>query len=377
MTNDPLVNVTRVLATAISDPGDVSELPPARDEAIGKLADALRARAQARKRRRIVASFAVAAAVLGFVGAGVLGSRHTPIAITELGRVSEPAAALTVVRDGHLASLGASGEVAEGTELRTPAQAEARLDFTSGTKVTIGGGTHLRLVEQSKKKRFALESGSFSAKVMKLGPDERFVVSTSDAEVEVHGTEFRVSVVEPNPSCGDGTPTRLQVTEGVVAIRHAGVETLVTAGGTWPRCDVVGAGPPSREPGEASDKKNEASGVATSASAANARAITTRPAPPAVQAAAASSQLAEQNALYRQAKLERQEGRPTAAIATLDQLITTYPQAPLLEDARLEKMRILATTDPARASAAARDYLLRYPRGFGRAEAAALVSGSP
>jgi hypothetical protein len=74
---------------------------------------------------------------------------------------------------------------------------------------------------------------------------------------------------------------------------------------------------------------------------------------------------------------ERHEGRPDAAVATLDQLLTTYPEGPLGESARLQRMRILATTDRARASAAASDYVQRYPRGFGRAEAEGLIRGTP
>ena len=275
-------------------------------------------------------------------------------------------AALTVVRDGHAASLGADAPVAEGSELRTPPEAEARLDFASGTKVTVGRGTYVRLVEQTKRKRFALETGSFSAKVAKLGPDERFVVTTSDSEIEVRGTEFRVSVVPPEAACGDRTPTRLEVAEGVVAVRHAGVETLVRAGERWPACAVVKSSttalPPEPTTGRA-DGSDDAERAGT---------YRARPAPAATPTA---SSLVEQNELYGQALNAKRAGRPEAALQSLDRLLASYPEGPLSESARLQRMRIIATTDRPRAGAAAREYLQRYPQGFGRAEAEALAAG--
>lgn len=366
MTHDPLLDVTRLLSEAVRDPGDVGTVPAARNEAIDELAEALRARARARRRRRIVGSLAVAAGAAALVGAGVFAARHEPTAAsTELGHVHEPTGAVTVVQNGHAATLGADAVIAEGSELRTPAGAEARLDFASGTRVTIGGETHVRLVEQSKKKRFALEAGSISAKVAKLRSGERFVVATSDTEIEVHGTEFRVSVVKADPSCGAGTPTRLLVTEGVVAVRHAGVESLVAAGETWPRCrEPSSAVAPNAPPPPASD------GNAAPPPVPHPAVVHRPPAP----AASAGTPLAEQNELYREAMRLKQEGRPAAAIATLDRLVERYPHGPLSESARLQRMRILATTERARAATAAKDYLERHPDGFGRTEAEALLA---
>lgn len=375
MTHDPLVDVTRLLSEAVRDPGDVTAVPVARDEAIERLAGALRARARARRRRRIFGSLAIAASAAGLVGAGIFAERHDhDAARSELGRVHEPAGAVTVVHGGRAASLGADALVAEGSELRTPANAQARLDFASGTKVTLGGETHVRLVEQSKKKRFALEAGSIAAKVAKLGHGERFVVATSDSEIEVHGTEFRVSIVEPEPSCGGGTPTRLQVTEGIVAVRHAGVETLVLAGETWPRCDApisAAALPPGR-----SESPRIVAGDRSGAPPSTHSVVAHQPSPsPAAPASPARSPLTEQNDLYSQAMREKQEGLSAAAIATLDQLLEKYPHGPLSESARLQRMRILGATDRTRAVGAATEYLERYPSGFGRAEAEALAAG--
>jgi ferric-dicitrate binding protein FerR (iron transport regulator) len=377
MTRDPLVDVTRLLSESVRDAGDVGTLPEARSEAIAKLADALRARARARRRRRLLGAVALVAAVAVMIGGGVVAFRreHSFAGGADLGRLQQPVGSLSVERDGHPSTLGASGVVPEGTDLRTPANAEARLDFLSGTRLVIGGGTHVRLLEQSKRKRFALEAGSLSAKVAKLARDERFVVATTDAEIEVRGTEFRVSVVAPDPACGEGTPTRLEVAEGVVSVRHAGSETLVAAGEVWPRCRVVGiagASPPAPEP-----PRDVRPAAASARSSAPAPIVTHPPAASEPTVTASNTPLAEQNDLYSRAMQERREGRADAAVASLDRLIATYPDGPLSESARLQRMRILAAIDRDRAASAARDYLQHHPAGFGRAEAEALASGPP
>src|SRR4029079_10605942 len=123
----------------------------------------------------------------------------------------------------------------------TAGASEAHLDFDSGTRVTLGSAGRVRLVEQSQSKRFALEAGSFFAKVARLAVDERFVVATPDAEVEVRGTAFRVTIVPGNAACAGGTPTRLDCSEGVVVVRHAGAEVRVGAGERWPACDPASA----------------------------------------------------------------------------------------------------------------------------------------
>src|SRR4029079_18734675 len=98
----------------------------------------------------------------------------------------------------------------------TAGASEAHLDFDSGTRVTLGSAGRVRLVEQSQSKRFALEAGSFFAKVARLAVDERFVVATPDAEVEVRGTAFRVTIVAGDAGCGEGTPPPLDMSKRLV-----------------------------------------------------------------------------------------------------------------------------------------------------------------
>jgi hypothetical protein len=366
VTHDPLAQMTQLLRGEIADHDYVATIPAGRDEAIAKLQQALHARAAQNRRRRFVSRLALAAGVIAVVGGGTLAARHYG-ASSELGRMRDPD--VTAMRDGHAETLGAGARVAEGTELRTPPGGEAHLDFDSGTHVTLGADARLRLVEQSKKKRFSLETGSMFAKVAKLGADERFVVATPDAEIEVRGTAFRVSVVDGDPTCEGGTPTRLEVTEGTVVVRHAGSESRVTAGGRWPSCparaNVAVAAPPPVAP-------------QTLAAAGSVPTVAPVPLPvPAPTAVATSSRLSEQNDMFERAMRAKRDGHTSQALAGFDAFLAKYPGSPLAEGAATERMRLLATTDPSRAASAARDYLKRWPRGVARAEAEGLAAASP
>lgn len=354
MTHDPLERATRLLRDATLDVGDVGALPPERDEAIERLAEAMRRTARARRRRRLFGALAVAAAAAVGLGAAHRLARSGEPALAEAGpdlaRVHAASGLSVVLGDGRVERPAEGARLAEGAELRTSAGAEARLEFDGGTHLALRGGSRMRLVEQREKKRFALEEGSLFAQVHKLGPADRFVVATPDTEIEVRGTAFRVSLVAPDPGCGAGTPTRLEVVEGVVAVRHGGVETRVARGGSWPRC-----APP------------------TPAAAATAL-EPPRPAATHAAHAASSSHLAEQNDLFDRAMRDKREGRPADALATLDRLLAAYPDGPLAESAGVERMRLFAASGDPRAKDAARAYLRRFPRGFARAEAETLAS---
>jgi ferric-dicitrate binding protein FerR (iron transport regulator) len=393
MTPDPLDRATSMLKDVVADVGDVDALPAGRDAAVARLADALRARARLQRRKRAVYTVAIAAGLALVIGGGVGMARHagssgsSGVASTgapgerDLGRV-EDARGVTVLRDGHTEAIGGGARVAEGTELRTSPSSEARLDFDSGTRVTIGGSARVRLVEQSQRKRFALEAGSLFAKVAKLGADERFVVATPDAEVEVRGTAFRVSIVPPDRACQDGTPTRLDVVEGVVVIRHGGIEHRVAAGEHWPACGASGSVSAS-----GSVVTSAGNGAGTSAAIPAIPAIPVGALPPSapaqqpavsgLSAPEASSRLAEQNDLFDDAMRLKRSGDTTGAVAKLDRLLALYPSGPLSESAAAERMRLLASTDRARAAVAAREYLRRHPRGFARAEAESIAASAP
>lgn len=372
MTPDPLDRVTQMLREAIAETGDVDTPPAAREVAIEQLADALRARARTRRRKRVLSTMAVAAGfALLFVGGAWIARSATSSGATarDLGRVPDSTGSATALRGGHSGTLGSGSPVAQGTELRTSASSETHLDFDSGTRVTLGGAARVRLAEQGRRKRFALEAGSLVARVAKLAADERFVVTTPDAEVEVRGTAFRVTIVTPDLACAAGSPTRVEVTEGVVVVRHAGAEQLVAAGERWPAaCE----GQPAAQPMATATPTATAMTATATGPSAPSTAVVWRGGAASPEA---SSRLAEQNDIFDEAMRMKRQGDTGAALASLDRLLTSYPSGPLSESASAERMRLLARTDKTAASAAASEYLRRHPRGFARAEAEAIAAG--
>ena len=62
------------------------------------------------------------------------------------------------------------------------------------------------------------------------------------------------------------------------------------------------------------------------------------------------------------------------ALSLFERFMRDYPDASLFESALVHKMRLLAATaDPLGASASASQYLARFPDGFARDEARALL----
>jgi ferric-dicitrate binding protein FerR (iron transport regulator) len=74
--------------------------------------------------------------------------------------------------------------------------------------------------------RVELREGRVELDVRPLLSDERFLVATADAEVEVRGTVFDVEAHE-------GRLVRVEVLEGKVIVRHGGKGTLVRTGEAW------------------------------------------------------------------------------------------------------------------------------------------------
>jgi ferric-dicitrate binding protein FerR (iron transport regulator) len=87
-----------------------------------------------------------------------------------------------------------------------------------------------------------------------------------------------------------------------------------------------------------------------------------------------TSTLADQNALLQSALDSRRHNDDAAAIASLDKLISKYPGSPLIQDARVERMRAYERSGRhAEAVAEAGRYLADFPSGYARDEAKALV----
>jgi ferric-dicitrate binding protein FerR (iron transport regulator) len=368
--------------------------PPARPptatqraRALALMASEVRAQALHRRRRRLLgASFggvalAAAAAVAWF------GFHHASPS-------PKSAWARTVRGDTHLIHAGSnapmeSATLTPGDHVVTGADGRATLTLSTGTHVAVAEATDVELVSQGETQLFSLRGGEITLDVAKLAAGERFLVRTGDAEIEVRGTSFTVSIVPPDATCGDGSPTRLAVAEGVVVIRVAGNEEKIVAGDHWPHGCATASDAPA--PATTTAKTIATASPATTITIAPASTTNGAPSPLAIAkpkttsnvaspspvgttTAAPGSVLAAQNDLFAVATDAKQRGDVAGAIAGYERYLAKYPGSGLAESATVERMRLIAKIAPDRGAVAARAYLARYPNGFARAEAEKLAA---
>jgi hypothetical protein len=293
-----------------------------------------------------------------------------------------------------------------GDQVFAPLTALVRLGDTAGTQLALEPGGMLTVLESTATRRFALRRGAVEARVRKLMPGERFIIETADAEIEVHGTEFRVAVGEPEsvPCAGVGpkasVATRVAVTGGVVSVKWSGDEQRLRPGDEWPRrCAEARTQPVPDDGASARAGKVAAAPIMPRAESlppsrpsghhASAGSTGPRPAAPALAGDGAAdlraprkdvpaSELAAQNDLFIAAVRARRAGENARALALFERFMREYPDASLFESALVQRMRLLAaTSDLAAATASARQYLARFPDGFARDEARALLGTRP
>jgi hypothetical protein len=357
--------------------------PPADERRlVAAVEQALRARA---RRRALVrgaagATFAAAAGLIVAAGLRLYGDHAASTALD--GASPRAPRALTVLGTGD--ATGSEGQsvtlkrgmpIGVGLTLRAPSSGEVRVGTADGTSLALEAGGELTVTEAGATQRFALKSGAVSVRVSRLFAGERFIVDTSDAEIEVHGTTFRVAVVPGDASCGGGATTRVSVVDGVVRVRAGGQEVSVPAGGAWPEgCDVERLHAEHRAGGHARSHHAHTAPAETAAMAEPeaAPAVDLPPAPPAVPA----SSLAAENDLFAAAVHAKKQGRLDEAARLFGDLVTSHPSSPLVESALVQRMKVLATIDPPAGARAAAAYLERYPSGFARPEAQALAARS-
>ena len=341
--------------------------PEERARAIAAVAQAITTRARRRRAAwRAWGTVAAAAAVAGvFAGSHLL--RHVgapaPSSVASSGGpeiIVHPAAGgASVLVSGAEAPLVEGRSLTVGSRIVTPPDGRATLSFSTGTSVSLGEGADLTVGGEGGSQVLRLAGGFVDLHVAKLANGQRFVVDTPDAEVEVRGTQFRIALAVPDPECGGGTPTRVTVAEGVVVVRHAGVESRVAAGERWPAACAR---------------------LSVSASAAND--APPAPTPPSKRQlgdrrATPVSALTEQNDLFAEAAAAKHGGDVSGAVVAFDRLLAKYPAGLDAESAFVERMRLLRATASGRAIATARQYLARYPTGFARTEAETIVAGLP
>jgi hypothetical protein len=340
-------------------------LPEERQRAILLVEQAIRRK----NRRRFATRFALAAAAVAVLGVGLgrlalhrelpLAARpaapHLPSAVTVVGHPTGGGA--TVVETGTPAPLTDGRSLAPGSRILARADGHVVLSVSTGTRLTVEEGGDVSIVDSGPNEVFAVRAGAVRAEVAKLHAGQRFIIRSPDAEVEVRGTSFRVAVAEADPACEGGTVTRVSVFEGVVSVRHAGQEARIAAGESWPNGCVA---------------KREATGVHAVKGHVAARAVepTTEDSAGVEQT---SSDLREQNDCMARAFAAKRRGAAREAIEGFETFAARYPTSSLVENALVQRMQLLRTVDPQRAAKAAEQYLARYPKGFARSEAQAIL----
>jgi len=334
-------------------------------------------RALAQRRQRLVlrkvalGTVALSAAAALALAVGPWRRSASPPATLASRSPSHPFSILGTAQVGGGPAASSRSALGTGISLQAPDSAPVRIGSADGTILTLEARGELSVVDQSATRRFALRHGAVRAQVAHLHDGERFLIATDDAEVEVHGTVFRVALADGDPGCEEGRRTRVSVTEGVVSVRAGGRETLVAAGDSWPACarpatapvaDVSPAAAPPAHP------------LAVSGAAGR------RPLP-ALQTPQASARqtagLSLANDLFAAAVRAKREHRTDEAVRLFARLIEVAPDGPLAEGATAQKMKLLAATDPQAGRRAAADYLARYPDGFARADARRLAGNGP
>jgi hypothetical protein len=260
------------------------------------------------------------------------------------------------IHGGDEQPLSVTVPVAPGDRVVARPSSNARIKLSTGTTLLIEEGGDLSIVEQASNQVFSLAVGAMRADVAKLAQGQRFVIRTPDAELEARGTSFRVARVGA-PSCEAGLTTKLSVYEGRVVARVRDREVSVGPGEEWTAaCEALA--PPAAAPDRPPSSP-------TPADAPSARSV---PQNHGVQA---------MNDLFADAMDAKAKGDKARALSALQHLETLYPSSPLAESATVERMKLLATTNPKAASSVAKRYLARYPDGFARDVAEGIVAKSP
>lgn len=379
---------TKALAKAHPRVAASTPSPEARERSIAAIKNAIRAKAQRRTRARWWTGLGAAAGVAAAAAVMILSLPRTasngtasvapplpPSSAVAVfpGAPASTAADIVAHAAGNHASIESAGDrsvangqtMPRGSRLVTGAGGHATLTFSTGTELTLDDTGDLTLVEEGLTQIVALGGGRLRAQVAKLGASQRFMVRTTDAEIEVRGTVFRVRSAPSDPSCGAGTPTRVAVEEGTVIVRQAGKEAVLHAGDTWPEgCAIAATAKPNAP----------ATVLATTVTPS-----TTQAADPAASpgAGASASTLAEQNDSFASAVAAKTSGDAPGAIARFDAFLAKYPGSPLAESATVQRMHLLAPLDRKTAREAAEGYLAAYPNGLARAEARSILSDAP
>jgi hypothetical protein len=320
-----------------------------REAAVGLIEKTLRAEGQRRKRRRSVwAVVAAAALVAGSVVFASAYRTHDPNRATETTQPAvaavdpvelrvESGVAVTTRRGvAGVISAGANVRITEGDSVRTGPDGHATLLLPRGVRVELSRATKAGIVSALESdQKLSLDIGETQISVPKPGGPSTFSVTTPDARVVVHGTEFLVRVEEGDRA--HPTRTSVSVTRGSVSVVNAAGERLLRPGESW-----SAATPEPTAPTHADQAAQSRAKVASAHESA--------------------SSLAEQNKLFQAALDARRVGDDAAVLRAVDELFARYPDTTLAQEARLARFRALKSLNRNQeASREARRYLSAHP----------------
>lgn len=303
-------------------------LPPEESEAmrhvlVPRIAAFGRLVAERRRRRarqtRIGAAALVATALLAWGGlrwgaSSESATRAMTRAADALGSTRPSEAGW--IETGASAEPGAVARLRGGDEIFTDAGGRADVELESGTAVSVGESTTLRLQSVAASELLELSRGHISLDVPGLPSGRSLQVKTPDALVTVHGTKFEVAV---QPSGVDGElVTRVTVAEGLVSVQSGPQNVLLAASSSWS----------SAAEGQASDVVEPASEPRDPRQAPRALAPSGR------------GDLNVENRLFAAALAAKAAGEHARAAELFDRLIAKHPTSPLLPSARKERETI-------------------------------------
>ena len=266
------------------------------------------------------------------------------------------------------------------------ASRESAEEASFASTVSVPAAARWSRARENGVERVRLEDGTLRVHVRHQRAGERFLVTLPDGELEVRGTTFVVTA-------SGGATARVEVEEGVVAVRVGGApEVVLGPGAVWeaPARVVAGTG---TTPANANGLTAAAAPAPTTALAPlTAAALVPAGSPSsvrstrvpagkrdtAVRAARAATDDTSENAAdesYAAAVASMQRGEYGAAANALHDFVAAHPRAPQAEDASyLEAVALARSGRGDAAGLAAERHLAQFPQSFHRREAAFLAA---
>jgi len=252
---------------------------------------------------------------------------------------------------------------------------QPRLEAAAETTIRPSDDARFERTKSAALEVVTLTSGALDVTVRPLGPGERFVVRTSDAEIDVRAKAFHVEADQ-------GRIRGVSVAEGTVEVRYAGFSAVIPSGGSWRATADLPSASAAASPAAVPTTRPAVAVAVAAAPARERRQVVEAPATesvPPVASAAAPSPVASA------APASREFAEAMEAIARHDY----QGAASQLEafsaahgsDARSDEadyLRAIALQRGGRAAEArdaAKRYLAAHPAGAHRVEAKAIATG--